>query len=347
MISGLLELNDAGLYCPPGDFYIDPWLPVSKAIITHAHSDHARAGMREYLIASPGQRVFQARLGNDSCITPLAYGESLVHRGVSISLHPAGHILGSAQVRLEYKGRVVVVSGDYKRHADPTCQGFEPIRCHVFVSESTFAMPIYRWPQPELVTDQINRWWHKNRDLGRNSVLYAYALGKAQRILATIDPSIGPIVEHGAVHRMTQAYRESAIRLPATETVSESPLKKTWSGALVLAPPSAQGSPWLRRFEPLSEGFASGWMMVRGVRRRRGVDRGFVLSDHADWPGLLKTIEESQAWEVYLTHGYTHTLARWLNERGVSARALETKYIGEADDPPVAASEMVTHEAVR
>jgi putative mRNA 3-end processing factor len=284
------------------------------------------------LIAAPGEAVFRARFGSEVSLTPLPYGAVIQHHGVNISLHPAGHVLGSAQIRLEYRGAVTVVSGDYKRHSDPTCAAFEPIRCHTFLSESTFGMPIYRWPDPSEVVEEIQTWWRGNRDVGRASIIYAYALGKAQRILATLDPSIGPIVVHGAVDRLIRAYRASGVALPATMMVQQDLRRKSWAGALVLAPPSAQGTPWVRRFEPAYEAVASGWMTVRGIRRRRAIDRGFILSDHADWPGLIQTIRETQAEQVILTHGYTHLLARWLREQGIPAEVLETRFSGEVDD---------------
>lgn len=299
-------------------------------MLTHAHSDHARPGSRSYLAAAPGLRLLQARLGAVA-IDTLPYGEAIVHNGVRISLHPAGHVLGSAQVRLECLGQVAVVSGDYKLASDPTCTPFEPVRCHTFVTESTFGLPIYRWPDASAIFDQINAWWRGNRDAGKASLLYAYSLGKAQRLLAGLDSSIGPIFTHGAVEKVTQAYRDSGVSLPATTAVAAF-AGKDFACALVLAPPSAHGTPWTRRFGQASSAFASGWMTIRGTRRRRAVDRGLVLSDHADWPGLQIAIAATGASTVLVTHGYVATLVRWLRDQGTDAQPLQTEYAGEIDD---------------
>lgn len=347
--SGDLVVETArGLYCPPGDFYIDPWRPVSHAVITHAHADHARRGHGHYLASAAGAGVLRARLGADIDLQPLRWGEAVEHRGVRVSLHPAGHVLGAAQVRLEHAGRVWVVSGDYYLSArdehNPTCQPFEPVRCHCFITESTFGLPIYRWrPQAE-VFDQINQWWTANAQAGRASLLMAYSFGKAQRLLAGVDASIGPIVVHGAVEPLNAAYRAEGVALPATERVTALP-REALSRALVVAPPSVQGSPWLRRFGELSDAFASGWMQLRGARRRRAVDRGFVLSDHADWPGLQRAIAATGAQRVIVTHGYEAVMVRWLRERGLQAGSFQTEYgderleAGDAVDGSLAGDE--------
>ena len=329
-MSDLVVQRPEGLYCPPGDFYIDPWRPVARAVITHAHSDHARIGNAHYLAAQPAVGVLRSRLGEID-LQLLPYGERIVHHGVTLSLHPAGHVLGSAQVRLEHGGQVWVASGDYKVAPDPTCVPFEPVRCDVFITESTFGLPIYRWrPQADLF-DEINRWWRSNQLAGKASMLFGYALGKAQRLLAGVDPTIGPIFTHGAVERLNRDYRTSGLALPAT-TYAGSGRGVDWSQALIIAPPSAQGTPWMRRFGTVSTGFASGWMQIRGTRRRKAVDRGFALSDHADWPGLLEAIAATGAERVWVTHGYSAELARWLSEHGLEAMALSTRFEGEPDD---------------
>ena len=328
----LVVARPEGLYCPPGDFYIDPWRPVSHALITHAHGDHARSGHEHYLAAAAGEHVLRARVG-DVHLDTLAYGERLSHRGVTVSFHPAGHVLGSAQIRLEHGGRVWVVSGDYKTGPDLTCPPFEPVPCDTFITESTFGLPVFRWAPQTEVFSGINDWWRANAAAGRASVLYAYAFGKAQRVLAGIDPAIGPIVAHGAMTSLNAAYRASGVALPPTQLVSEtepSDLKR----ALVIAPPSAQGSSWLKRFGEFSDAFASGWMQLRGTRRRRGLDRGFVLSDHADWPGLLEAIAATGAPRVIVTHGYVDPLVRYLAEQGYEAGAFKTEYGDEADEAP-------------
>lgn len=328
---GLLTRTDRGIYCEAGDFYIDPWRPVDRAVVTHAHSDHARWGSGHYLCASPGEGVLRSRLGSEARIQSLAYGEPVLRNGVRVSLHPAGHILGSAQVRVEHGGRVEVVSGDYKTEPDRTCALFEPVRCHRFVTESTFGLPIYRWPKDDVVFAEIHAWWRKNQAEGRASVLMGYALGKAQRALAGLDASIGPIFCHGAVHKLAELYRAQGVPLAPSRPVYEADRKSDWSQALIVAPPGAVGTPWIRRFGDHSTAFLSGWMAVRGARRRRAVDRGFVLSDHVDWPSLLAAVDATGAEEVWVTHGYAATVARVLCERGLDARPLETPFEGEMD----------------
>lgn len=326
----LVELTERGLYCRAGDFYIDPWQPVDRAVVTHAHSDHAIGECAHYLTAAPGRDLLAMRVGDGAAIQPLAYGEAIVHHGVGVSLHPAGHILGSAQVRLEHHGEVWVVSGDYKLSLDPTCAAFEAVRCHCFISESTFGLPIFRWAPPAATMHDVAAWWRANQQSGRTSLLLCYALGKAQRLLAGLDPEIGPIYVHGAVERCNAVYRAGGVRLPAAPPVLEAARGAEFERALILAPPSAQGTPWTRRFKRPVRGFASGWMQIRGTRRRKVVDRGFVLSDHADWPELLAAIAGTGAERVLVTHGYAQALARHLCERGLDAQPLATRFVGEA-----------------
>jgi putative mRNA 3-end processing factor len=326
----LVVARPEGLYCAAGDFYIDPWRPVAKAVVTHAHADHARYGSTRYIAASAGEGVLRTRLGKID-LAPLAYSECLQVGDVKLSFHPAGHVLGSAQVRIEHKGEVWVVSGDYKVEPDPTCAAFEPVKCHTFVTESTFGLPIYKWVSAATLFGEINEWWASNAANGRASVLFCYAFGKAQRILAGVDSGIGPIVTHGAVEPLNRAYRDAGVPLPATQMVSEVTDKADFSKALVLAPPSAAGTPWMKRFGEYSDAFASGWMLLRGARRRRAVDRGFVMSDHADWPGLNTAIQASGAITVYVTHGYVPVMVRWLQEQGLEALSFDTKF-GEDED---------------
>jgi putative mRNA 3-end processing factor len=328
----LLEVTASGLYCAAGDFFIDPWRRVERAVITHAHADHARSGCGRYLCAAPGKPVLRTRMGGNATIDTLRYGETTSINGVGVSLHPAGHVLGSAQVRVEHKGHVWVVTGDYKLQADPTCAAYEPVACDVFITESTFGLPVYRWPDPAGVAAEINAWWRSNRDAGRTSVILAYALGQAQRIAALLDPEIGPIVAHGAVMKLVEAYRASGVRLPAIDRVPPRARRVGNGRALVIAPPSVLGSPWLKLFGESSVAVASGWMTVRGVRRRRAVEKGFVVSDHADFPGLLAAVEASRARRVLVTHGFADVMARLLRERGLDAEPLTTQFTGEA--PP-------------
>ncbi len=333
----LVVARPQGLYCLPGDFYIDPWRPVERAVITHAHSDHARAGHGHYLAHHFSEGILRRRVGADIQLQTLEYGESIVHHGVRLSLHPAGHVLGSAQVRLEHAGRVWVASGDYKLEADGTCAPFEPVRCDTFITESTFGLPIYRWPTQAVLFADIQQWWQHNAAQGRASVLFAYAFGKAQRVLAGVDPATGPLVVHGAVEPLNAVYRECGVPLPPTLRVTDPGLGKAdLTRALVVAPPSAAGTPWLRRFGEHSDAFASGWMQVRGRRRNRGVDRGFVMSDHADWPGLQQAITATGAERVLVTHGSVATMVRWLREQGLQAEAFKTEYGDEEDEGRVA-----------
>lgn len=332
--SPLIVARPQGLYCPPGDFYIDPWRGVDRAVITHAHGDHARLGSANYLAARPAENVLRTRLGNVALQT-IDYGEPIEINGVRVSLHPAGHVLGSAQVRIEQAGSVWVASGDYKVEPDATCAPFEPVRCETFITESTFGLPIYRWDDSRRVMADINAWWSANADSGRTSVLFCYAFGKAQRVLSGVDPTIGRIVVHGAIEPLNRAYRASGIALPPTQLVSETD-QTDLARALVLAPPSAQGTPWLRRFGDYSDAFASGWMRLRGTRRRRALDRGFALSDHADWPGLMQAIQATGAEQVIVTHGQIPVMVRWLAEQGLASSSFETEYGDEEIDESVA-----------
>jgi putative mRNA 3-end processing factor len=326
----LLEAQASGLYCPAGNFHIDPVLPVDRALITHAHSDHARPGSRAYLTALPGASLLRARIGDEVPIQTEAYGASIRIGEVSVSFHPAGHILGSSQIRIERDGEVWVVSGDYKLAADPTCLPFEPLRCHTFVTESTFGLPIFRWSDAARIVDEIQHWWRANRQSGRASILFAYPVGKAQRILSLLDAGAGPLVFHEPVERVNAVYRAQGIALPLP---AEAP---DFSQALIVAAPGAGGSAWLRRFGPASTAFASGWMRIRGPRRRLSLDRGFVLSDHADWPALLQAIGQTEAETVWVTHGHIAPMVRWLEEHGKQAVAVELALPanGEQPSPP-------------
>ena len=332
MKKGLIKLTDCGLYCETGDFYVDPWKPVKKAVLTHAHSDHTYRGSQNYLVPAEGERLSRIRLGDEASISTAKYGETTTINGVKVSFHPAGHVLGSSQIRVEHKGEIWVVSGDYKLMPDATCAAFESIKCHHFITEATFGLPIYRWLPTEFIFEEINDWWRKNRETGKASVIFAYSLGKAQRIMNGVDRSIGKIFTHGAVERLTEAYRLTGVDLPETKYVGAVENKKDFAGSLVVAPPSAAGSTWLRRFGAHSTGFASGWMLVRGARRRKAVDRGFVLSDHADWGELETAIRGANAETVYVTHGFIPELVRWLNESGINAVPLKTEYGADSEE---------------
>ncbi|WP_101068550.1 ligase-associated DNA damage response exonuclease [Roseovarius salinarum] len=327
----VLEFTQRGIYCPAGDFFVDPWQPVDRAVITHGHADHARPGHARYLATDDAAPVMRHRLGEITLDT-VAYGEVRRIGGARVSLHPAGHVPGSAQVRVEVGGEVWVVSGDYKLEADALSAPFEPLRCHHFVSECTFGLPVFDWPPQAGVAAEINAWWAANAAAGRFSLLGAYALGKAQRVLSLLDTSIGPVLTHGAVENTNAVLRAQGLALPDTVPVTPGTRRQDHPGALVLAPPGAFSTGWARRFRPASTGVASGWMCLRGVRRRRGVDRGFVISDHADWAGLNRAIAETGAQSVHVTHGYTEIFARWLTSRGYDARIVPTEFTGETLD---------------
>ncbi|MFO7278244.1 MAG: ligase-associated DNA damage response exonuclease [Pseudomonadota bacterium] len=322
----LVVASGRGLYCPPGDFYIDPQRPVQTAVITHAHGDHLRDGSARYILARPGLRIARMRLGRRADVTAVEYGAPVRIGETTVSLHPAGHILGSAQVRIEHGGRVWVVSGDYKRQPDPTCAPFTPLECDVFVSEATFALPVYRWPETAEVIEDIVRWWRFNRERRVASVLFCYALGKAQRVLAELASFTSePVHVHDTVEALVQVYREAGVTMVPTLR-AQSTRTADYAGALVVAPPSTAGTRWMQRFGRYSSGFCSGWMRLRGSRRRQSFDRGFVISDHADWHALLRTFRETGARRILLHHGHTDTLTRLLRERGVDVDALETAH---------------------
>jgi len=335
----LLESTARGLFCRAGNFHIDPWQPVERAVITHAHSDHARFGSKHYLCSAPGAEILALRVGSHASIESLPYRQPVTLGDTTVSFRPAGHLLGSAQVRVEHKGEVWCVSGDYKVEPDPTCEPFDPVTCNVFISEATFALPIYRWKPAESIFADINAWWRWAQGENRTAVIYGYALGKAQRLLAGVDASIGPILVHGAVARFDAAYRSAGVALPPTQHATIASAKATRGRALVIAPPSAAAAPWLKKFGPVSQAFASGWMMVRGNRRRRALDRGFVLSDHADWPGLLAAIAATGCQRVGVTHGYTAAMQRYLGEQGLDAFTAPTRWEGEGAEEEIAGDE--------
>ncbi len=326
----MLHATPTGLFCEGGPFHVDPAGRADLAVITHAHADHARPGSGRYVCATPGVPVLRRRLGPDVEIEGWAYGE--VHRigRVDVSLHPAGHVLGSAQVRVHDGHETWVVSGDFKRQPDPTCEPFEVVPCDTFVSEATFALPVYRWPPVEVVIAELRSWIANNRENGRPSIVFAYSLGKAQRVLALLEDVMDqPALVHGAVAGMTEAYRESGVRLPPVEAVGDDTRGAATGGRVVIAPPSAMNTPWLGRFPDASTAMVSGWMRVRGARRWKGVDRGFVLSDHADWPALMDTITATGARRVLATHGYADVLARACAERGLAAAVIDAGVSGE------------------
>ena len=326
-----LTFTPSGIYCAAGDFYIDPWRPVPRALITHGHADHARPGMGAYLATDMAAPVMRHRLG-DIPLDTMRYGETRQIGGATVSFHPAGHVPGSAQIRVEVAGEVWVASGDYKVVDDGLSTPFEPVRCHHFITESTFGLPVFRWQPQKVIADELNSWWADCAAAGKTAFLGCYALGKAQRLLTLLNPDQGPILTHTAIEHTNVVLRDQGITLPDTIRADADLTPKDHPGAIVLCPPSAIDSAWARKFGPQETGFASGWMALRGIRRRRAGDRGFVISDHADWPGLLEAIKATHAENVYVTHGYTDIFSRYLNENGWPAQVVPTEFGGEEED---------------
>lgn len=321
----LIQFTNRGIYCPQADVYIDPWKPVNKAIITHAHSDHARIGNSSYLSHTDSESILRYRLGDISLQT-VPYNETVVMNGVRISLHPAGHVIGSVQVRLEYNGEVWVISGDYKVKRDGLTVPFEPLKCQHFVTESTFGLPIYNFPETDEIKAQLNDWVKENAEKGLNSVIIGYALGKAQRILNALETDL-PILLHSTIYNTNAALGfDNSKYIKFTQEFK----KEQLNPGVVIATGTAVGSPWLKRFEPYRLAFCSGWMQLRGARRRRNADKGFVMSDHADWNGLNEAVVATGAENVYVTHGYKSAYAAWLRERyKINAVEVETLFEGE------------------
>ena len=324
----ILTFTERGIYCPAGNFYIDPWRPVDRALITHGHADHARFGHQSYLATDIAAPVMRHRLGAIS-IDTIKYGQTQHIGNAKVSFHPAGHVPGSAQIKIDVKGEIWVVSGDYKTEIDGFSEAFEPVECHNFITECTFGLPVFDWQPQAQVMAEINRWWAKNAAEGVTSVIGAYSLGKAQRVLANLDPSIGPILTHSAISKTNEILRGQKILNNDFIPILADLKAKNFPHSLIIAPPSALGSTWLRRFAPVSEALVSGWMRLRGVRRRRNVERGFILSDHADWKGLLHAVRATGAQTIYTNHGYADIFARYLLEQGYDAQPVVTEFTGK------------------
>ncbi len=325
---GLLVHTALGLYCPKADVYLDPWKPVKKAILSHGHADHARWGSSSYLCTPTAAPVIKYRLGEINLET-LPFGEEKLINGVSFSFHPAGHILGSAQIKVSYKGEIVVFSGDYKTANDDFSEAFEPVKCHTFITESTFGLPVYHWQDQKWVFNEMEEWCKNNRNNGQLSILYGYSLGKAQRILQGLPESVGPIFTHSTIEAVLNVMRNQGVSLKNTIPVNEHLTRAELLSGVIIAPPAVQNSNWLKKFEPIRNGVVSGWMALRGARRRRNADKGFVLSDHADWEGLNEAISLTGAENVFVTHGYTDILSKWLIDKGLNAHPLETNFEGD------------------
>jgi putative mRNA 3-end processing factor len=330
----LIEFTDKGLYCRQGNFYIDPWMPVEKAVITHAHSDHARWGSQSYLCHHDTKPLLQLRLGNNN-YQSVQWNEPVSMNGVRVSLHPAGHMIGSSQIRLENNGEIWVVSGDYKTENDGISGQFEVIRCNTFITESTFGLPIYRWKLQSEIFNSIKDWIRDNQLKNKTSVLIGYSLGKAQRLLKVASEVCENIYAHGAIYNTQEVLRMAGWKLPEVKRVHNDIPKELFQGAVVMAPPGADNSPWIKRFTPYSVGVCSGWMQVRGNVRRSNIDAGFALSDHADWNGLLETVKATGAEKIFVTHGFQAVFSRYLNEIGINAAEVKTEYGNDEEEPPV------------
>ncbi|MDX2000983.1 MAG: ligase-associated DNA damage response exonuclease [Chitinophagales bacterium] len=325
----LLDFTSSGIYCPLADVYIDPWKPVDRAIITHAHADHARIGNRYYLAHHDTVPLLKYSLGQYINVQGLAYGEELIMNGVKISLHPSGHVVGAAQVRLEYKGEVWVVTGDFKLENDGISTAYEPIKCHVVVSDSTYGLPIFKWEAQQKVFNDINQWWLNNQREGKTSVLIGYALGKAQRLIHHLDKDIGPIYAHQTIKNVNKVLRNQGILIPSVNTLEYS-ANIDYQGSIVLAPSIILHSSVIKKMEPYSTAFVSGWMSLRQLKRSRNIDKGFILSDHADWEQLKTAVSNSGAHRIFTTsNGYSSSFYRWLQENGYEVTEVANKYLGE------------------
>lgn len=327
----LVKFTKKGIYCIPGKFYLDPWLPVEYAVISHGHADHARWGMKHYLCQHDSKAILKHRIGADISIESLAYNDPKTINGVTVSFHPAGHVIGSAQIRLEYKGFVVVFTGDYKVTDDHLTIPFESVKCHEFITESTFGLPIYNWlPEAELQT-QMHDWVRRNQEHNRTSVFLGYSLGKAQRIMKLMD-GVDQIFVHSAIHNLNNAIEGSGIPLPDTTLLTYDFRKEDLQNKIVIMPPGLLGSRLLKKIPNAATAICSGWMQVRGNRRWKGVDAGFPVSDHADWNGLLVAVKASEAEKVYVTHGSQATFSKYLNEIGIPSSEVKTEYGVEEEE---------------
>ena len=321
----LVKFTKKGIYCIPGKFYLDPWYPVEYAIISHGHADHARWGNKHYLCHNQSKAILQHRIGADISIESLPYNEYKVINGVKVSFHPAGHILGSAQIRIEYKGYIVVFSGDYKTQPDFITTPFEPVKCHEFITESTFGLPIYKWKSEEELQKELQDWIVQNQQNNRTSVFLGYSLGKAQRIMKLVE-NVEEIYVHSAIHNLNKAIENSGITIPTTKLLTADFKKTEIQNKIVILPPALLGSKMIKKIPNAATAICSGWMQIRGNRRWKGVDAGFAVSDHADWDGLLSTVKATEAEKVYVTHGSQAVFSKYLNEIGIEAHELKTEF---------------------
>lgn len=329
----LIKFTNKGIYCEQGNFYIDPWQPVDLAVTTHGHADHVKWGNKAYLCHDLTKPILNQRLGADLVIKTLPYNKEISINGVKLSLFPAGHVIGSSQIRLEYKGEICVVSGDYKVEFDGISTAFEPVKCHTFVSESTFGLPIYKWQPQEIIFNQIQDWVSGNQDRGKTSVLVAYSLGKAQRLIKNLA-TYNDIYVHNSIANLNEGFIKAGVDLPETIRITTDIKKEAMQKGLVIVPPALAEGKWIKTLQNAATGVCSGWMQVRAGRRWRSADAGFALSDHADWPGLLDAIKATSAEKVYVTHGFTATFSKYLNEIGIESEEVKTQYGSEEEEEP-------------
>jgi putative mRNA 3-end processing factor len=330
----LITFSNKGIYCKQGGFYIDPWRPVDLAITTHGHADHVKWGNKAYLCHELTKPILNQRLGPDLTIETLPYHKEITINGVKVSLFPAGHVIGSAQVRLEYKGEICVVSGDYKTEYDGISTAFEPVKCHTFVSESTFGLPIYKWQPQEVIFSQIKDWISGNHDHNKTSVLVAYSLGKAQRLIKGLS-GYTDIYVHNSIANLNEGFIKAGVDLPETIRINPEIKKEQLQKGIMIVPPALADGRWIKSLQNPATGICSGWMQVRAGRRWRSADAGFALSDHADWPGLLSAVKATGAEKVFVTHGYIATFSKYLNEIGIDAEEVKTQYGNEEEEEKV------------
>lgn len=334
----LIKFTNKGILCPQGNFYIDPWHPVDYAVTTHGHADHVKWGNKNYLCHDLTKPILKQRYGLDENVETLPYGKTITINGVKLTMFPAGHVIGSAQIRLEYKGEICVVSGDYKVEYDGISTAFEPVKCHTFVSESTFGLPIYNWQPQALIFEQIKSWVENNHQKQKTSVLVAYSLGKAQRLIKNLAGS-HPIYVHNSIANLNESFETVNVKLPPTVRITAEIKKDELQQGIVIVPPVMAEGRWVKTLQQAAIGVCSGWMMVRAGRRWRSADAGFALSDHADWTGLLSAIKATEAEKVFVTHGSTAVFAKYLNEIGITAAEVTTKYGSEDDEETLTKTE--------
>ncbi|UAB75069.1 ligase-associated DNA damage response exonuclease [Mesoflavibacter sp. SCSIO 43206] len=320
-----IKFTKKGIYCIPGKFYLDPWYPVDYAIISHGHADHSRWGNKHYLCHQDSKNILLHRLGKDISIETLNYNQIKTINGVKVSFYPAGHIIGSVQIKLEYKGKVVVFSGDYKTNTDFITTPFEPVKCHEFITESTFGLPIYSWKTEVDLQSQLQQWIVNNQRQNKTSVFFGYSLGKAQRIMSLVD-GVDEVYVHSAINNLNQAISKSGIVLPKSKLITSDFNKKDIQNKIVILPPALLGSKLLKKIPNAATAICSGWMQIRGNRRWKGVDAGFAVSDHADWNGLLSAVKATEAEKVYVTHGSQAVFSKYLNEIGIESQEVVTEY---------------------